>query len=101
MDGQRDAALEAALAQRWADIYLGTQEDIVARSNGRISFAYNAPEGRFELALPEAHCDLLDSDSTVEQIAAHIARRAQAEKPGRAIEVRAYEGVMKGALAKL
>lgn len=101
VDGQRDSLLENALALHWTDIYLGTREDIVARGNGRIRFAYDAPEGRFELALPEAHCDLLDTDSTVEQIAVYIARRAQAEKPGRAIEVRAYEGVMKGALAKL
>jgi 6-pyruvoyl-tetrahydropterin synthase len=101
IDGERDQSLENALALRWTDIYLGTREDVVARANGRIRFAYEAPEGRFELALPEARCDLLDGDSTVERIAEHIAARVAGQRPGRAIEVRAYEGVMKGAIARV
>lgn len=98
--GQRDTALENALALRWTDIYLGTQEDIAARGNGRLRFAYQAPEGRFELALPEARCDLLTTDSTVEQIAELLAQRAAEQRRGQPIEVRAYEGVMKGARAR-
>lgn len=100
VDGARDAALEMAVAQRWLDIYLGTREDIVARGNGRIRFAYRAPEGHYQLALPETHVDLLDSDSTVECIAEHLARQLARERPGATVTVRAYEGVMKGALAR-
>ncbi|WP_028007866.1 6-carboxytetrahydropterin synthase [Solimonas flava] len=100
VDGARDAALERDVAERWRDIYLGTREDIVARDAGRIRFAYTAREGRYELALPESRCDLLDTDSTVEQIAAHLAGRLAPSRPGRAIAVRAYEGVMKGAIAR-
>lgn len=101
LDGARDSAVENELALRWTDIYLGTREDLAARGNGRLRFAYDAPEGRFELALPESRCDLLDTDSTVEQIAVHLARQASALRPGRPVAVRAYEGVMKGALARL
>jgi len=97
--GARDAALESAWAQRWRDIYLGTREDLVARANGRLRFAYSANEGAFELELPEARCDLLDDDSTVERIAEHLAAHSAAQHPGQAVEVRAYEGVMKGAIA--
>lgn len=100
VDGARDAALERDVAERWRDIYLGTREDIVARGDGRIRFAYTAREGRYELAMPEARCDLLDTDSTVEQIAAHLAARLAPSRPGRALAVRAYEGVMKGAIAR-
>ncbi|WP_020648452.1 6-carboxytetrahydropterin synthase [Solimonas variicoloris] len=100
VDGARDGALERDVAERWRDIYLGTREDIVARGDGRIRFAYTAREGRYELALPEARCDLLDTDSTVEQIAAHLAARLAPSRPGRALAVRAYEGVMKGAIAR-
>lgn len=100
VDGQRDAATEQDLAQAWTDIYLGTREDLVARDNGRLRFAYDAPEGRFELDLPEATVDLLDTDSTVERIAGHLARVVKARRPQAAIEVRAYEGVMKGAIAR-
>ncbi|WP_029920405.1 6-carboxytetrahydropterin synthase [Nevskia soli] len=99
LDGRREAALEAQWARRWRDIYLGTREDLVRRQNGRLRFTYTAPEGLFELELPESRCDLLDTDTTVERIAEHLAARSAAQHPGRAIEVRAYEGVMKGAVA--
>lgn len=100
VDGRRDQALEQDFAAAWRDIYLGTREDLAAGSGGQLRFAYEAPEGHFELALPEATVDLLDADSTVERIAEHLAGLAAARRPGQAIEVRAYEGVMKGALAR-
>lgn len=98
--GKRDMALERELAARWTDIYLGTREDISAHANGRLHFAYDSPEGRFELALPEQVCDLLETDSTVERIAELLAQRAAAQRRGQPIEVRAYEGVKKGARAQ-
>lgn len=101
INGQRDRAMERDIALAWTDIYLGTREDVVARANGRIQFAYTAPEGRFELALSEPHTDLLDTDSTVERIAEHLAAVTRARQPGAAVQVRAYEGVMKGAVARL
>ena len=44
-------------------------------------------------------CDLLQTDSTVERIAEHVCAQVAAERPSAKIEVRAYEGVMKGAIA--
>ena len=101
VDGERDSELETEWAMRWTDIYLGSREDIIARGNGRIRYGYDSAEGRFELAMPETRSDLLDADSTVERIAEHIARRVAELRPGAEIEVRAYEGVMKGAVARL
>jgi 6-pyruvoyl-tetrahydropterin synthase len=101
VDGTRDTALEQDIALAWTDIYLATREDTVAQANGRVRFGYDAPEGRFELALPEAHVDWLETDSTVERIAEHLAWVVRARRPSAAIEVRAYEGVMKGGLARL
>lgn len=100
VDGQRDEALERAWADSWRDIYLGTQEDVVSSTTERMRFEYSSVDGTFELELPASRCTLLDTDSTVERIAGHIARRIAAEKPGHAIEIRAYEGVMKGAVAR-
>ena len=99
VDGDRDAALEQLWAARWTDIYLASREDVLARANGRLRFGYDAPEGRFELALPELGCDLLEGDTTVECIADHLARSCALRRPGARIHVRAYEGVMKGAIA--
>jgi 6-pyruvoyl-tetrahydropterin synthase len=100
LDGQRVPDLEQALAQRWRDIYLGTREDVASREQDRLRFRYRAPEGEFELCLPESRCDLLRTDTTVECIAAELAQRTAAAHAGRQISVRAYEGVMKGARAQ-
>lgn len=100
VDGQRDAALEAACAQRWQDIYLGTSEDCVADTGGRLRFAYGAAEGRFAIELPAGRCEVIASDSTVECIAEHLAALGATVRAGAEVEVRAYEGVMKGACAK-
>lgn len=100
LDGQRAPQLEAALAERWADIYLGTRDDLLSAGDGRHHYGYRSEEGAFRLSLPAACCDLLDADTTVECIAEHLAERLAAEHPGRRIRVRAYEGVMKGAIAE-
>ena len=101
VDGQRDAALEAQWAGSFRDIYLVTGSHVVADDGERLSLAYTAPEGAFELVLPKSRTYLLgqDTDSTVEEIAEHLATRIAAERPGQHITVRAYEGVMKGAAA--
>lgn len=98
--GERDADLETQFASHWADIYIATREDLVREEAGRLRFAYLAPEGRFELSLPAACVDLIDTDSTVECIADHLLEKATTLRPGAAVEVRAYEGVMKGAIAR-
>ncbi len=99
VDGRRDTELEHQCAAHWNDIHLSSREDLLTHANGRLRFGYDAAEGRFELALPEPCCDLLDSDTTVECIADHLAQVCAQRRPGSAIEVRAYEGVMKGAIA--
>lgn len=98
IDGRRDEKLERHWAERWRDIYLGSAADIVAHGKGRIRFEYRSGEGEYALELPVDRVDLLQTDSTVELIAAHLAQQVAAERRGR-IEIRAYEGVMKGAIA--
>ncbi len=100
VDGIRDAALEAAQAAYWSDIYLGTREDLISSANDRHRYEYRSAEGAFMLELPAARCALLEADTTVECIADHLADAVAAERPGRDIAVRAYEGVMKGAIAR-
>ncbi len=102
IDGVRDAALEAEWAALFRDIYLVTGSHVVADDGERLSLAYSAPEGRFELTLPKARTYPLGhaTDTTVEQIAEHLAERIRSTKPGQAVQVRAYEGVMKGAAAR-
>lgn len=103
-DGRRAEELEARWAERWRDIYIGSREDVIAEETigayAYYRFRYRAPEGEFELCLPQARCYLIDTDSTVEHIAQHIASTLAAAEPQHHFEVRAFEGVGKGAIAE-
>lgn len=101
-NGQRDAGLERAWADDWRDIYIGTRADLIGTSmrDGVAchEFGYRSRQGEFGLTLPQAACYLIDTDSTVENIAAHIADRLKAEHPNDGFKVYAFEGVDKGAV---
>lgn len=102
-NGKRDPLLEKAWALRWKDIYIGTQEDLMQRysKNGveYCHFGYDAPQGRFELTLPVSQVYLISTDTTVEYIADYIADCLKRDDPDHDFIVKAYEGVMKGAIA--
>ncbi|WP_220347743.1 hypothetical protein [Alkalilimnicola ehrlichii] len=102
-DGVRAPELEQEWAERWRDIYIGSREDVVADElhGGQryLRFRYQAAEGEFELLLARKRCYLIDTDSTVEHIAAHLASELGRAQPQARFLVRAFEGVGKGALA--
>lgn len=102
-NGQRNTALESEWARRFEDIYIGTREDLREKTRrgdtDYLLFAYAAQEGNFELELPADCCYLIDTESTVENIAQHIADELGKTRPAEQFEVRAYEGVNKGAIA--
>ncbi len=100
VDGRRDPKLENRMADLWRDIYLGSTADMSAHGKGRMRFEYTAGEGEFLLELPADRCDLMTADTTVERIAEHLAAKVAAERPRLKVEVRAYEGVHKGAIAR-
>lgn len=93
-------ALEGEWASRFRDIYLATREDLVAEEGDYFRFAYTAPQGDFEITLPQRCCYLMDTDTTVELIADHIAKTTKSEYPTSTIRVQAYEGMNKGAIAE-
>jgi len=104
LDGERNLEWERNWAERWEDIYLGTREDLVEGSDEKIlHFAYRAQQGEFALDIPARRCELVDCDTTVEQLALYIARSIAdtiaADLPGTEVQVRAYEGLGKGAIA--
>jgi len=103
-DGVRDAALERAWAERWRDVYIGTRANLIGTpSLGGVAycrFGYRGTQGAFALELPADRCRLIDTDSTVENLARHVAERLAIEQPGARYRVRAFEGVDKGAVAE-
>ena len=111
-DGVLCEAWQAYWAQRWKDIYIGTREDVVSLSELQLSssamrqnlsqhllFSYESSQGRFDLAIPQAESELIDTDSTVECLAQYIADEQKRLAPKAAIKVMAFEGVGKGAIA--
>ncbi|NVK22689.1 MAG: 6-carboxytetrahydropterin synthase [Kangiellaceae bacterium] len=103
-NGQRSQQLEQFWCEKWQDIYIGTQEDLVQeididgiRYN---HFAYHSEQGSFSLTLPQDKCHMMVNDSTVELIAAHIVKQLKHIKPHSDIRVKAFEGVNKGAIAR-
>ncbi|MEC4089271.1 hypothetical protein CWC22_009640 [Pseudoalteromonas rubra] len=99
--------LQKEWAERWQDIYLGSQEDLIDVSDLQYikphdddyAFAYTASQGYFELAISKARCDLIPCDSTVECLADYLAGEIKAQYPDRKVKVKAFEGVGKGAIA--
>jgi 6-pyruvoyl-tetrahydropterin synthase len=102
-NGKRDPLVEKAWALKWKDIYIGSEEDLVAHTTHSgteyCTFAYDAEQGHFELTLPATQVYLLKTDSTVEYLANHIAACLHHDDPEHSFQVKAYEGVMKGAIA--
>lgn len=120
VDGERDEQLELNWAERWNDIYLGTEEDRVALSELDLSelakaslselaktqpaehhlgFKYVAPQGLFQLAMPASEVEMIDTDTTIELLAHHIAREVKKQVGDKFVKIVAYEGVGKGAIA--
>ena len=103
-DGQRSEASERWLSARWRDIYIGCRKDVreetTLRGQACYRFAYSAPQGEFELILEKKRCELMEMESTVECIAAYVAELLKIRDSSSSYQVRAYEGVRKGAIAE-
>ncbi|HHH39241.1 MAG TPA: hypothetical protein ENK50_06685 [Sedimenticola sp.] len=101
-NGQRDTQLEHQWAESWRDVYLGCRDDLRERFEEDgveyCRFAYRAMQGDYELTLPRSRCRLLDRETTVENLACHIASTLRHEHPGTRFRVEAFEGVGKGAI---
>lgn len=88
-------------AKKWADIYIATQEDCYFKEGDELGFQYQAQQGEFTLHLPRQQCYLIDTDTTVEFLAQHIAQTLHQEQPDEHFVVKAYEGIGKGAIAEV
>lgn len=120
LDGKRRADCEHYWADRWRNIYLGSQDDIteVLRLNlseqgqslitrEHVAFSYQASQGWFEMALPAHCCEILPMDTTVECLAEYLAyqtaemlKSVNSNEQGR-LKVVAYEGIGKGAICEI
>lgn len=105
VDDKRDLELENYWAERWQDIYIATEEDLMGTEirKGMVynHFGYTSDQGHFELIIPTSCCHMIKTDSTVELLAEHIAQSLCSLRPSSSIRVVAYEGLKKGAIAEV
>ena len=68
-------------ATRWADIYIGSQQDLVSAQDLSFGvnalgamhcFKYEASQGEFEMAIDTSVCEIIEYDSTVECLAQYV-----------------------------
>ena len=97
----RSRTWEQFWADEFTDIYIGSNEDIAKQKNNRTRFIYDAPQGHFEIELNDNRIHFIETDSTVECIAEHIAKKIKTKHSESSIKVKAFEGVKKGAIIKL
>ena len=113
-NNQRSTSLEQQWCQRWQDIYIASEEDAIQKDDAQLSstakskintahacFAYTAPQGRFDIAVPTSVLEVVDCDSTVELLADYIARQLKKAQPTDEFKVIAFEGVAKGAIVNV
>ncbi len=97
---ERDYELEQYWANIWRDIYIATREDLKRtfriKNKNYHQFSYISDQGYFELTLPSDHCYLIETDSTIELLAQHLAQEVALAKPEQPVTVVAYEGFNKG-----
>jgi 6-pyruvoyl-tetrahydropterin synthase len=103
-NGSSNETLEKYWAGLWEDIYIGTRPDLIRETSldGQpyFIFRYQACQGEFEITLPASRCYLIDTDSTVENLAEHIASELHKLHPDKQLQVFAYEGINKGAISQ-
>lgn len=108
---QRDIALEQSWCKRWQDIYIASECDRITKEKVQLStqamtkltpdhhyFSYQAPQGRFDIAVEQKRLEVVDCDSTVELLADWIARQLKQSAKADSFKVIAFEGVGKGAI---
>jgi 6-pyruvoyl-tetrahydropterin synthase len=108
-DGMLSPRLNKYWSERWQDIYLGTEEDVCQAkqlsfiqpaTESDICFRYQALQGWFELTMPAGHCEIINTDTTVECLAEYIVNELKQLDASKSYKVVAYEGVGKGAIAE-
>ncbi len=98
-NGALDETLMQLWADRWRDIYIATRADLLSSDETHHHFSYRAQQGHFNLSIPHDRCYFVETDTTVEYLAQHIADTLSRET-GDNIKVKAYEGLAKGAIVE-
>lgn len=103
IDGERNAAVEARWAEKLKDGYIATEEHISEEYEvsgiPHTRMDYLAQQGKFSIGVPSDCVFIMSTESTVENIAAHLAQLIAHETKTN-VMVKAFEGLDKGAFGE-
>ncbi|CAI2538189.1 Uncharacterised protein [Serratia liquefaciens] len=110
VEEQHSLKMEGCWAVRWNSTYLVTAEDIVSVGqlstaggalwhSDLISSAYYGTHGSFELLTIKENTDILPGDTTVGSLVLYVHKKTRSHLPAVKLEVHAFEGIDKGAIA--
>lgn len=99
INGKPDDQTRRYWLDKWRDIYIGTRHHVINETDTHLEFEYTAEQGIFRLNMPKERCYLIDVESTVENIAQHLADETAKMNPGQQVRIMAFEGIGKGAIA--
>lgn len=98
----QQGARQPKLEQQWAawldNRYLLEEADITSQEKDFLTCSYRAAQGDFSITLPATLCAVLPGPTTVENIAAWLAKEVSTQS-GIATRIQAFEGINKGAIA--
>lgn len=105
-DDNRSPEIEREISEMWRDIHLSALENITDKSRvepgkrqthlEQVEISYRSGQGEFRLRMPGSLIYVMEEETTVENIARHLAEVIAKKHPGK-IEVVAFEGIDKGA----
>lgn len=91
-----DESLSCALAKQIHNGYFVDRNTIIETTQTRITLGYTAPEGYYQLTIPRHQAIIMDTETTVENIAQHLLHTSENTM---ITAVQVYEGWQKGAFA--
>lgn len=110
IEGSRSSHWEQFLAKEWEDVHFAHQDTLSAGAPRKLALgkrdkslldsaaiSYESPQGYFQANLPASRLVVLDREPSIENIARLGALLVREAGEKRAISVRAYEGLNKGA----
>ncbi|MBE0506078.1 MAG: 6-carboxytetrahydropterin synthase [Marinospirillum sp.] len=98
-DGKPAPEAASDLASQWNHAYLYDQADFLYQHDDQITLGYAAPQGVFQLTLPQSVTCKLPGPTTVENLAGFLLKQMRQKHPEHQWQIRMYEGINKGAIA--
>ena len=91
----------ATLAEHLTNAYFVDESNIIGQTETSIELQYTAPEGDFYIQIPRSQAVIMQTETTIENIALYLLNYSRNTICTDICKIRVYEGWQKGAIAAL